>query len=92
VPSTSIPCTLKPQQENEIYGFSIRGECYPITNAPQTGDLTGWLIKLGGILLSGIAASPGASFWFDILKKIINVRLSGVTPEAEAKAAVTNMG
>lgn len=80
-------CTLNPQQENEIYGLLISGQCYPIINSPLLPDMTGWLIKLGGILLSGIAASPGASFWFDLLKKIINVRLSGANP-AELKPSV----
>ncbi|HEY5270237.1 MAG TPA: hypothetical protein VII97_07860 [Anaerolineales bacterium] len=92
---TSFPetCTLFPQQANETYGFSISGQCYPIINSPKATDLTGWLIKLAGILISGVAASPGASFWFDILKKIINVRLSGVNPsELNTNASKSTMG
>jgi hypothetical protein len=92
---TSVPavCTLFPQLENEIYGIAISGQCYPIINSPQVTDLTGWLIKLVGILISGVAASPGASFWFDILKKIINVRLTGVNPsEFQTNANTANMG
>lgn len=85
--SFSETCTLFPQQENEIYGILISGQCYPIINAPQVTDMTGWLIKLAGILISGAAASPGASFWFDMLKKIINVRLSGISP-SELKTTV----
>ena len=84
-------CTPFSQQENEIYGVMISGQCYPIINSPQIDDLTGWFIKLVGILLSGIAASPGASFWFDLLKKFINVRLSGVNPsEIKANAVAAN--
>jgi hypothetical protein len=92
---TSVPavCTLFPQHENEIYGIAISGQCYPIINSPQVTDLTGWLIKLVGILISGVAASPGASFWFDILKKIINVRLTGVNPsDLQTNANTANMG
>jgi len=92
---TNLPesCTLFPRQENEIYGILISNQCYPIINSPQATDLTGWLIKLVGILISGAAASPGASFWFDILKKIINVRLSGANPsELKTEAAQTNIG
>jgi predicted DNA-binding transcriptional regulator AlpA len=80
VTNFSEVCTLFPQQENETYGILISGECYPIINSPKLTDLTGWLIKFIGILISGIAASPGSSFWFDLLKKIINVRLTGVNP------------
>ncbi len=81
-----VPCTLFPRQEEETYGLTMAGQCYPLVNTPPLHDLTGWLTKLAGILLSGIAASPGSSFWFDILKKIINVRLTGSNP-AEVKAA-----
>jgi len=89
----SETCMLFPQQENQIYGILISGQCYPIINSPQVADLTGWLIKLIGILISGVAASPGASFWFDLLKKIINVRLSGVNPsELKTTAIATRMG
>jgi hypothetical protein len=83
-------CTLFPGQENEIYGILISGECYPIINTPLVSDPTGWLLKLAGILISGVAASPGASFWFDILKKFINIRLTGANPSelsASARAA-----
>jgi hypothetical protein len=86
-------CTLLPKSDNAIYGILIYGECYPVVNSPQVNDLTGWLIKLAGILISGLAASPGASFWFDILKKIINVRLSGANPsEVSAGASTAAMG
>lgn len=87
--NASRQCTLFPVQENGIYGISISGQCYPIINSPQASNLTGWLIKLAGILISGLAASPGASFWFDLLKKIINVRLTGVNPaEVQTGTAV----
>ena len=89
----SSVCTLMPQQENQIFGLIITGQCYPLINSPQSSDLTGWLIKLAGILISGVAASPGASFWFDLLKKIINVRLSGGNPsELTTKQTITSVG
>ena len=46
------------------------------------GDYSGWLFKLGGLLATGLAAAQGAPFWFDILKKIVNIRTSGVNPFA----------
>jgi hypothetical protein len=73
-----------------MYGILVSGQCYPIINSPQAKNLTGWLIKLAGILISGVAASPGASFWFDMLKKIINVRLTGVNPSEVQTRAATN--
>ena len=47
----------------------------------QTGDLvvspTSWLVRLLGWLITAFAISLGASFWFDILKKIVTIRSSG---------------
>ena len=83
-------CTLFPSSDNVMYGILVSGQCYPIINSPQAKNLTGWLIKLAGILISGVAASPGASFWFDMLKKIINVRLTGVNPSEVQTGAATN--
>jgi len=43
----------------------------------------GWLIKLAGFLISAIAVTMGAPFWFDLLKKMLNLR--GGTEEANGK-------
>jgi hypothetical protein len=39
----------------------------------------GWVLKVLGLLLTGLAVSLGAPFWFDILNKIVVVR-STVSP------------
>jgi hypothetical protein len=39
-----------------------------------------WLIRIGGWLLTILAISLGAPFWFDILKRIINIRGAGAKP------------
>jgi hypothetical protein len=40
-----------------------------------------WAFNLAGWLLTGIAVSLGAPFWFDMLNKLINMRLVGQKPE-----------
>ena len=40
----------------------------------------GWLLKLLGILISVLAVSQGAPFWFDLLQKVVNLRLAGDLP------------
>jgi len=40
-----------------------------------------WLERLIGWLLTILAISLGAPFWFDILNKIINIRFAGKSPE-----------
>ena len=46
-------------------------------------DKTYWLLKVIGLLLTALAASLGAAFWFDILNKIIVVR-STVKPSEKS--------
>jgi hypothetical protein len=44
-----------------------------------------WGYKLFGWLLTAIAVSLGAPFWFDMLNKIINLRMNGAKPETTVK-------
>jgi hypothetical protein len=47
----------------------------------------GWLAKMAGLLFTIFAVSLGAPFWFDVLNKVVNVRITGKQPEpAPAKA------
>ncbi|WP_367390372.1 hypothetical protein [Lewinella sp. LCG006] len=39
-----------------------------------------WLAKILGYLVTALAISMGAPFWFDLLRKIVNVRASGAKP------------
>ena len=43
-----------------------------------------FLFIFGGWLLTAVAASFGAPFWFDLLGKIINIRSAGKAPERKA--------
>lgn len=52
---------------------------------PAANDLVGWLSKLIGFVFTAAATSLGASFWFDALKKLINVR-STLKPLESRKA------
>jgi len=41
-----------------------------------------WLrAKFTGLLISILAVSMGAPFWFDVLNKLVNVRLVGKRPD-----------
>ena len=86
VPQTlSDLCSLFPSNDNAVYGVLVSDRCYRFINVPQMTDLTGWLLKLLGFLITGVAGSQGSSFWFDILKKIMNVRLTGLKPNAASQ-------
>jgi hypothetical protein len=41
------------------------------------GPPDNWLEKIVGLLLSTLAMTFGAPFWFDLLKKVVNIRSSG---------------
>ena len=39
-----------------------------------------WMTKLLGFILTALAVSLGAPFWFDLLKKLVNIRSAGARP------------
>jgi hypothetical protein len=47
---------------------------------PQADNTTNILLKLGGIFLTALAARQGAPFWFDFLKRFVNLRGTGTNP------------
>lgn len=46
-----------------------------------------WLVTLGGWLMTGLAISLGAPFWFDLLSKFMNIRGTGPKPETSGTDA-----
>jgi len=52
-------------------------------NRPDSGEE--WLIAVIGWLISILAISLGAPFWFDTLNKLSNLRMAGRKPEPEEK-------
>jgi hypothetical protein len=42
---------------------------------------TQWGIKILGWIVTALAISLGAPFWFDLLRKLVNIRSSGTKPE-----------
>ena len=49
------------------------GACYKVLGIPASNDYWGWGAKSIGILLSAAAAMQGAPFWFDMLRKILDL-------------------
>ena len=66
-----------------LLGIHVRKVCVPVVNTVPLNldNLAGWLTKLLGLLITGAGAAQGAPFWFDILKKFINVRGTGEKPQ-----------
>jgi hypothetical protein len=45
-----------------------------------------WLVKIAGLIMTGLALSLGAPFWFDLLSKFMNVRGAGQKPARTASS------
>ncbi|MCF6278054.1 MAG: hypothetical protein L3J16_04805 [Anaerolineales bacterium] len=65
-------------------GIYKNGQCYTLPSLPAMNDGWGWAIKLAGLFISALAAMQGAPFWFDLLKKLLNLR--GKSKEAPPPA------
>jgi hypothetical protein len=64
--------------------------CWPPANVSEPendfrvfpSDIAAWIAKIFGILVTVLALSQGAAFWFDLLQKFVNVRLAGASPDS----------
>jgi hypothetical protein len=75
---TSSPSALA-SDEQSLLG-SLIGKPY---RPPGQGEdpTIWWLEHLLGLVLTAIAVSLGAPFWFDLLKKLMNLRTAGKSPD-----------
>jgi hypothetical protein len=79
-------CRLIPIGKHVVWGIQEKDSpntCQKISNTPS--DTAGWFLKVLGIILSAGAAAQGAPFWFDILKKLVNIRGAGANPDEKEK-------
>jgi len=77
-------CQLFPG-EGQAFGIPVIGSNLCIT-PPNSNNQANLGIKELGILLTAFAARQGAPFWFDILKRVVNLRGTGANPaEKEGK-------
>ncbi len=52
----------------------------------ESGERIDWVNKIFGLLLTALAVSMGAPFWFDMLNKVISVRATGKPPKEATRA------
>jgi hypothetical protein len=77
-------CQLFPG-DGQAFGIPVIASNLCIT-PPNSNDQANLGIKILGILLTALAARQGAPFWFDILKRVVNLRGTGANPvEKEGK-------
>ncbi|MBN2115852.1 MAG: hypothetical protein JW730_04745 [Anaerolineales bacterium] len=75
-------CQLFPGVD-QTFGIPIFGSTKCIV-PPQSNNQNNLAVKLLGIFLTALAARQGAPFWFDILKRVVNLRSTGANPNEKA--------
>jgi hypothetical protein len=79
-------CVLLPQRVGDVWGIPSQAGCLQLKEAPSNQS-AGPLAKILGLLLTAIAVSQGAPFWFDVLSKLSNPRGSGPVPASSQEKA-----
>ena len=76
---SDVNCQLFPGT-NQAFGIPVIGTNMCVA-PPQSNNQNNLLLKLAGIFITALAARQGAPFWFDILKRVVNLRGTGPNPE-----------
>lgn len=79
-PNSATPPTAAEisTEESQLVGSVIGWRHFP-------SDTGSWLQAILGWIITTVAVSLGAPFWFDALNKFMNIRNSGKSPNEEAK-------
>ena len=87
--ATPAPGAEEPQQPPEIQQIINTANQLNITSLPigwskktLPDDPWGWLGKVVGIILSGMAAAQGAPYWFDLMRKLVSRNVPAEAPKA----------
>jgi hypothetical protein len=71
-------CKLFPAV-GQAFGVPVPGTPFCFV-PPQATNQNNLAVKLAGIFITALAARQGAPFWFDILKRVVNLRGTGANP------------
>jgi hypothetical protein len=71
-------CQLFPRG-SQYFGIPLFGSNICLTQ-PRSSGQTNILLKLLGITITAGATAQGAPFWFDMLKRLVNLRGTGPNP------------
>ena len=89
VTATPAPGAEEPPQPPNIQQIINTANQLNITSLPVgwskktlPDDLWGWLGKVAGILISGMAAAQGAPYWFDLMRKLVSRNAPAEAPKA----------
>jgi hypothetical protein len=72
-------CVFLPTRRGDVWGISSQNGCIYLREAAANQN-AGALMKVLGLLLTAVAVTQGAPFWFDLISKLTNPRGSGAVP------------
>jgi len=72
-------CVFLPTRRGDVWGISSQNGCVYLREAAANQN-AGVLMKVLGLLLTAVAVTQGAPFWFDLISKLTNPRGSGNVP------------
>lgn len=95
LPERDVITSAEKQLLNQV--TSWQGDWYDDWPGHQQRSFWGWIgylleQRLGGWLITILAVSLGAPFWFDTLKRFMNVRNAGIPPEKSSEAVPAQAG
>jgi hypothetical protein len=76
--------SMNVSQQAESSLTTILAGCWSNTLHTMAGA---WFLKILGWLITALAVSLGAPFWFDLLNRLVDIRGSGRKPDKPAKAS-----
>jgi len=71
----------KLQDNLSSYGLPMGWDRGTIEKSLQPFDWGFWINKFIGLLISTLAVSVGAPFWYDLINKLVNIRSAGTRPK-----------
>lgn len=71
------------------WSFEVADTDPSTTDDPRDFPSTagGWVAKMIGLVLTGFAISQGSQIWFDLMNRLINLRSTGLKPDAEDQSS-----
>lgn len=82
--SSAEPAAKSPAEEIKGYVAQLQGLGLKFGwqhESPRAWTGGDWFSKIVGLLLTALAVSLGAPFWFDTLNKVITIRAAGKSPK-----------
>jgi hypothetical protein len=84
--------TITPSAEISETLALLTGLGLPLGWSELPATMPDWVYKLAGLFVTVVAVSLGAPFWFEVLNRLVNLRMTGGKPAAAPPAPENSTG